>query len=49
VSANPFAQATVIGAWLIEAAVCAGAVAVAIGSPAARRFLDRFIAGGEPV
>jgi len=49
VSANPFAQATVIGAWLIEAAVCVGAVAVAIGSPVARRFLDRFTAGGEPV
>jgi predicted membrane-bound dolichyl-phosphate-mannose-protein mannosyltransferase/Gpi18-like mannosyltransferase len=41
VSANPFAQATVIGAWLIEGAVFVGAVAVAIGAPAARRFLDR--------
>jgi hypothetical protein len=41
VSANPFAQATVVGAWLIEGAVFVGAVAVAIGAPAARRFLDR--------
>ncbi|HEY6203797.1 MAG TPA: phospholipid carrier-dependent glycosyltransferase [Candidatus Limnocylindria bacterium] len=41
VSANPFAQATVIGAWLIEGAVFVGAVALAIGAPAARRFLDR--------
>jgi len=49
VSANPFAQATVIGAWLIEGAVFVSGVAVAIGAPAARRFLDRFIAGGDPV
>jgi hypothetical protein len=48
VSANPFAQATVIGAWLIEGSVFIGAVAVAIGAPAARRLLDRLIAGGEP-
>ena len=41
VSANPFAEATVIGAWLIESAVFVGAVAVAIGAPAARRFLER--------
>jgi predicted membrane-bound dolichyl-phosphate-mannose-protein mannosyltransferase/Gpi18-like mannosyltransferase len=41
VSANPFAQATVIGAWLIEGVVFVGAVAVAIGAPAARRLLDR--------
>ncbi len=41
VSANVFAQATVIGAWLIEGAVLIGAVGVAIGAPAARRLLDR--------
>ena len=49
VSASPLAQATVVGAWLIEGAVLVGAVAVAIGAPAARRLLDRFIAGEEPV
>jgi Gpi18-like mannosyltransferase/predicted membrane-bound dolichyl-phosphate-mannose-protein mannosyltransferase len=41
VSASLLAQATVIGAWIIEGAVCVGAVAVAIGAPAARRLLDR--------
>jgi predicted membrane-bound dolichyl-phosphate-mannose-protein mannosyltransferase len=41
VSANPFTQATIVGAWIIELAVLAGAAAVAIGVPAARRILDR--------
>ncbi len=41
VSANVPAEATILGAWLIEGAVFVGAVAVAIGVPAARRFLDR--------
>jgi hypothetical protein len=31
----------VIVAWIIEGAVLAGAVAVALGTPVARRFLDR--------
>jgi predicted membrane-bound dolichyl-phosphate-mannose-protein mannosyltransferase/Gpi18-like mannosyltransferase len=48
VSANPLTTATVVAAWVIEGAVLIGAVAVAIGAPPARRFLDRFIAGGEP-
>jgi predicted membrane-bound dolichyl-phosphate-mannose-protein mannosyltransferase len=43
-SASLLSQATVIGALLIEGAVFLGAMAVAIGAPAARRFLDRFIA-----
>ena len=42
VSANPLTAATVAGAWIIEAAVLIGAIAVAIGAPAARRLLDRF-------
>jgi predicted membrane-bound dolichyl-phosphate-mannose-protein mannosyltransferase/Gpi18-like mannosyltransferase len=41
VSANPFSVATVVGAWIIEGAVVIGAVAVALGAPAARRFLER--------
>jgi predicted membrane-bound dolichyl-phosphate-mannose-protein mannosyltransferase len=42
VSANPLSTATVVGAWIIEVAVLIGAVAVAIGAPAARRLLERF-------
>ncbi len=41
VSANPLAEATIVGAWIIEGAVLAGAAAVAIGAPLARRLLDR--------
>jgi predicted membrane-bound dolichyl-phosphate-mannose-protein mannosyltransferase len=41
VSANPLTAATVAGAWIIEGAVLIGAVAVALGLPAARRFLER--------
>jgi predicted membrane-bound dolichyl-phosphate-mannose-protein mannosyltransferase len=41
VSANPLSMATVVGAWIIEGAVVIGAVAVALGAPAARRFLER--------
>ena len=42
VSANPLTVATIAGAWIIEGAVFIGAVAVAIGAPAARRLLERF-------
>jgi hypothetical protein len=42
VSANPLTVATVAGAWIIESAVFIGALAVAIGAPAARRLLERF-------
>jgi Gpi18-like mannosyltransferase/predicted membrane-bound dolichyl-phosphate-mannose-protein mannosyltransferase len=41
VSANPLAEATVVGAWIIEGAVLVGAAAVAIGAPLTRRLLDR--------
>jgi predicted membrane-bound dolichyl-phosphate-mannose-protein mannosyltransferase len=40
--ANPLTAATVAGAWIIEGAVLVGAVAVALGAPAARRLLERF-------
>ncbi len=41
VSAGALTSATVVGAWIIEAAVLLFAVAVAIGLPPARRLLDR--------
>ena len=41
VSAGVLTSATVVGAWIIEAAVLLFAVAVAIGLPPARRLLDR--------
>jgi hypothetical protein len=41
VSANVFAQATVIAARLVEGVVLVGAVAVATGAPAVRWLLDR--------
>jgi dolichyl-phosphate-mannose--protein O-mannosyl transferase len=41
VSARWFTMVTVAGAWIIEGAVLVGAVAVAIGVPAARRLLAR--------
>ena len=41
ISANGFATATVIIAWIIEGAVLVGGVAVALGLPIARRYLDR--------
>jgi dolichyl-phosphate-mannose-protein mannosyltransferase len=41
VSANAFSAATVVVAWIIEGAVLVGALAVALGLPIARRFLDR--------
>ncbi|MEP6693047.1 MAG: phospholipid carrier-dependent glycosyltransferase [Chloroflexota bacterium] len=41
VSAKGLSEATVVGAWLIEGGVFLGAVAVAIGLPAARRLLQR--------
>jgi len=42
VSGSPLTVATIAGAWIIEGAVFIGAVAVAIGAPAARRLLERF-------
>ena len=39
VSANPLTEGTVVVAWIIEVGVLAGAAAVAIGAPRARRFL----------
>jgi Gpi18-like mannosyltransferase/predicted membrane-bound dolichyl-phosphate-mannose-protein mannosyltransferase len=48
VSANPFSTATVIVAWIIEGAVVAGGLAVALGLPFARRFLDRLGLSGPP-
>ncbi len=41
ISASALASATVTGAWIIEATVVMGAVAVAVGAPAARRLLDK--------
>jgi Gpi18-like mannosyltransferase/predicted membrane-bound dolichyl-phosphate-mannose-protein mannosyltransferase len=41
ISANALSVATVIGAWIIEGVVVAGALAVALGLPTARRFLER--------